>query len=118
MTINRSSNCSELTIAVGGHLDTTTAPELEAELKNSLPDAQSLVIDLSALDYISSAGLRVLLLVPVHPAFFYLLSRKRVSVVARSSPAHWSVVIRWELPPNGRLYPGRLGGGFLDVAFF
>ena len=61
MTINRSSNCSELTIAVGGHLDTTTAPELEAELKNSLPDAQSLVIDLSALDYISSAGLRVLL---------------------------------------------------------
>ena len=61
MTINRSSNGSELTIAVGGHLDTTTAPELEAELKNSLPGAQSLVIDLSALDYISSAGLRVLL---------------------------------------------------------
>ena len=46
---------------VDGHLDTTTAPQLEAELKNSLPDAQSLIMNFENLDYISSAGLRVLL---------------------------------------------------------
>ena len=44
-----------------GRLDTVTAPELEAELKASLDQITSLVLDFEKLDYISSAGLRVLL---------------------------------------------------------
>ncbi|MBQ3295613.1 MAG: STAS domain-containing protein [Erysipelotrichaceae bacterium] len=48
-------------LALRGRLDTTTAPELEAELKNSLEGIEGLEFDLSDLDYISSAGLRVLL---------------------------------------------------------
>ncbi|MBQ7518701.1 MAG: STAS domain-containing protein [Clostridia bacterium] len=50
-----------LEIALEGRLDTMTAPELEAELKASLDAADSLALDFSKLDYISSAGLRVLL---------------------------------------------------------
>lgn len=61
MTINKISNGSELIIAVEGSLDTTTAPALEAELKSSMSGAQSLVLDFAKLDYISSAGLRVVL---------------------------------------------------------
>ena len=48
-------------LALRGRLDTTTAPELEAELKNSLEGIDGLEFDLNELDYISSAGLRVLL---------------------------------------------------------
>ena len=47
--------------ALEGRLDTTTAPELERELKNDLDGATRLTLDFSKLDYISSAGLRVLL---------------------------------------------------------
>ena len=54
-------NGNELTVALEGRLDTMTAPELEAELKNSMDAAQSLVLDFAKLEYISSAGLRVLL---------------------------------------------------------
>ncbi len=61
MTINKTQNGSDLTIALVGRLDTMTAPELEAELNNDLPGAGSLVLDFTDLDYISSAGLRVLL---------------------------------------------------------
>ena len=61
MTINRNQNGSTLTIALKGRLDTTTAPELEKELKNSMDDMEELVLDFAGLDYISSAGLRVLL---------------------------------------------------------
>ena len=61
MTINRNQNGSTLTIALEGRLDTTTAPELEKELKNSMDDVEELVLDFAGLDYISSAGLRVLL---------------------------------------------------------
>lgn len=46
-----------------GRLDTTTAPELEKELKSSLDSITTLTLDMKALDYISSAGLRVLLFV-------------------------------------------------------
>ena len=52
---------STLTIALVGRLDTKTAPELESELKSSLDGVTELVIDLTDLEYISSAGLRVLL---------------------------------------------------------
>ena len=61
MTINKTQNGNALTIALEGRLDTVTSPELEKELKNSLDAAQTLTLDFSKLDYISSAGLRVLL---------------------------------------------------------
>ena len=61
MTINKNLNGTQLTIALEGRLDTTTAPELEQTLKESLDNATGLTMDLSKLDYISSAGLRVLL---------------------------------------------------------
>ena len=61
MTITKKQNGTELEIALEGRLDTMTAPELEAELKRSLDGVESLTIDFSKLDYISSAGLRVLL---------------------------------------------------------
>lgn len=50
-----------LNIALEGRLDTTTAPQLEEELKNSLSDVKQLNLDFEKLEYISSAGLRVLL---------------------------------------------------------
>jgi anti-sigma B factor antagonist len=50
-----------LTVVMEGRLDTTTAPDFDAELKNALEGADSLVLDCEKLEYISSAGLRVLL---------------------------------------------------------
>ena len=50
-----------LTIALEGRLDTTTAPQLETELKSDIADVTLLIMDFEKLDYISSAGLRVLL---------------------------------------------------------
>lgn len=61
MTIEKNLNAAELTITLTGRLDTTTAPQLENELKASLPGVESLVLDFAGLDYLSSAGLRVLL---------------------------------------------------------
>ena len=61
MTIAKQQNGNALTLAVEGRLDTTTSPELEKELKASLDGAETLTLDFAKLDYISSAGLRVLL---------------------------------------------------------
>ena len=61
MTINKTLNEGTLLIAVEGRLETTTAPELEAVIKTELDEVTSLVFDFSKLDYISSAGLRILL---------------------------------------------------------
>ena len=61
MTIEKKQNGSSLTIAVQGRLDTTTAPDLEKEIKSSLDGVTELIMDFEKLDYISSAGLRVLL---------------------------------------------------------
>lgn len=61
MTILKKQDDKTLYLALAGHLDTLSAPQLEAELKSSLDGADSLVLDLEGLDYISSAGLRVLL---------------------------------------------------------
>ena len=61
MTIEKAQNNGALTLALEGRLDTVTAPQLEAELKTALEGAKSLTLDFSKLDYISSAGLRVLL---------------------------------------------------------
>lgn len=61
MNIVKTKNNQSLTIALEGRLDTTTAPQLEAELKSCLSGVEALVMDMEKLDYISSAGLRVLL---------------------------------------------------------
>ncbi len=61
MTISKEQNGTALIISLEGRLDTMTSPELEAELQKSLAGADSLTMDFSKLDYISSAGLRVLL---------------------------------------------------------
>ena len=61
MTIQKNKNGNALEIALEGRLDTTTAPQLEAELKQSLDGITELTMDFTGLDYISSAGLRVLL---------------------------------------------------------
>ena len=61
MTIEKNLNGTELAVAITGRLDTTTAPQLEAELKQSMEGVEKLVLDFTALEYLSSAGLRVLL---------------------------------------------------------
>lgn len=61
MTINKVPEGEKLTVSIVGRLDTTTAPNLEAEFKSSLDGVKELVIDMGGLEYISSAGLRVLL---------------------------------------------------------
>ena len=61
MTITKELNGKDLTVALEGRLDTITAPELETELKASLDGVSKLTLDFSKLEYISSAGLRVLL---------------------------------------------------------
>ena len=61
MEINKNLNGDALELKIIGRLDTTTAPDLEAEVKNSLEGLKSIIFDLEGLEYISSAGLRVLL---------------------------------------------------------
>ena len=61
MTIEKNLNGAELTVTICGRLDTTTAPQLEADLKQSIDGVTKLVLDFAALEYLSSAGLRVLL---------------------------------------------------------
>ena len=61
MTIEKTLNGTELTVAVAGRLDTITAPELETSLRESYAGVTNLVLDFAALDYVSSAGLRVIL---------------------------------------------------------
>ena len=61
LSIEKSANETELNIKLTGRLDTTTSPELEKELKASLDGITALIIDMTGLEYISSAGLRVLL---------------------------------------------------------
>ncbi len=61
MTITKNQNGSHLDLALEGRLDTTTAPQLEAELKQSVNGVTELALDFAGLEYLSSAGLRVLL---------------------------------------------------------
>ena len=61
MVINKTKEGTSLVIAVEERLDTMTAPELETELKAEIDGVEELVIDFVGLEYISSAGLRVLL---------------------------------------------------------
>ena len=61
MNIIKNKDGSKLTLALEGRLDTTTAPQLEAELKASMDGVTELDMDFEKLEYLSSAGLRVLL---------------------------------------------------------
>lgn len=61
MTIELNKNAAEATIRVAGRLDTITAPTLDKTIHEELGDTQHLILDLQGLEYISSAGLRVLL---------------------------------------------------------
>lgn len=61
MTITTTRNGSALTLQLEGRLDTTTSPQLEAELSASLDGVKQLTLDLQQLAYLSSAGLRVIL---------------------------------------------------------
>lgn len=61
MNINKTVNSKKLTISLEGRLDTTTAPQLEVELKSLLDGIEILELDFIGLDYLSSAGLRVIL---------------------------------------------------------
>ena len=62
MTITKTVDDKSLTLALEGRLDTATAPELDAELQSSLDGVETLILDLEKLQYMSAAGLRILLL--------------------------------------------------------
>lgn len=53
---------SSLTVAISGNIDTVTAPELDTKLQENLSGIKNLILDFAAVDYISSAGLRVILM--------------------------------------------------------
>ena len=61
MTIEKNLNGAELNVKVIGRLDTTTVPQLEAEFKQNINGVEKLVLDFAELEYLSSAGLRVIL---------------------------------------------------------
>ena len=61
MTIEKKINGESATLIVSGRLDTQTAPELEAELDAVLSGLKELTFDMTNLEYVSSAGLRVIL---------------------------------------------------------
>lgn len=67
MDIEKRKNGNEITILPTGRLDTNTAPQLEAEINASLDGTKMLILDFAGLEYLSSAGLRVLL--SAHKAF-------------------------------------------------
>ena len=61
LNVTKNTEKDTLTVALEGRLDTITAPQLEEELQKSLDGVTALILDLEKLEYISSAGLRVLL---------------------------------------------------------
>ena len=61
MTINVERDFELVNLEITGRLDTTTAPVLDKTINEELKDVENLVLDLKGLEYISSAGLRVLL---------------------------------------------------------
>ena len=61
MTIEIKRNAEETTVVIGGRLDTNTAPALDKTVNEDIGDTKQLVLDMTGLEYISSAGLRVLL---------------------------------------------------------
>ena len=63
MTIEKNLAGTELTVTITGRLDTTTAPQLEKEVKLNIVGVKKFILDFAELEYLSSAGLRVLLAV-------------------------------------------------------
>ena len=61
MNIVKTNDGSKLSLVLEGRLDTTTAPQLETEIKSGLDGVTDLVLDFEKLEYLSSAGLRVIL---------------------------------------------------------
>ena len=61
MTINKITKDGTITVEISGRVDTTTSPALEKELKESFDGCENMVLDFAGVEYISSAGLRVLL---------------------------------------------------------
>ena len=61
MIIEASQNGKELIVALSGRLDTTTAPTFEKTIVENIDSVETLVLDFKGLEYISSAGLRVVL---------------------------------------------------------
>lgn len=61
MNVTKEKNNTTLKLSIEGRIDTTTAPVLEEEIKQSVSDVSELVMDFEKVEYISSAGLRVLL---------------------------------------------------------
>lgn len=61
MIITKTTEGTSLTLVLEGRLDTVTAPQLESELRGSLDGIDKLILDFTSLEYISSAGLRILL---------------------------------------------------------
>ena len=62
MTIEKNRQGAELTVLLDGRLDTTSAPDFDAVVKNELAGVETFILDLKKLQYTSSAGLRVILL--------------------------------------------------------
>lgn len=67
MNIEKTENGNEITLMPVGRLDSTTAPQLEAQINEDIEGAEKLILDFQGLEYLSSAGLRVLL--GAHKAF-------------------------------------------------
>ena len=80
LNIEKSRNDKAMNIALTGRLDTVTAPELEKELRDEMDGLEELTLDMSALEYISSAGLRVLL------SAQKIMSKQGKMVVSHVSP--------------------------------
>lgn len=78
MTINKQLDKKVLTVSLQGRLDTSTSPELDRELQASIPGIQKLIMDFQELEYVSSAGLRVLLSAQKR------MSRQRGEMVVRN----------------------------------
>lgn len=61
MTIDKRKNGKEMLMVISGRMDTSTSPQFESEIKESLENIENLILDFENLEYISSAGLRVIL---------------------------------------------------------
>lgn len=82
LQIDKEKTCEMLTVRINGDLNVKTSPYLEEELTKSLVDVKELILDFAAVEYISSAGLRVLL------AMEKTMRRQRNHQTGRLSSSH------------------------------
>ena len=96
MDIQKTKNDTTLTLAIQGRIDTTTAPQLEAELRSDIDGVTELYLDFTGVEYISSAGLRVLVLEKrERPARKILVTGKgRCNVTNHCSPQEFIAAVR------------------------